>query len=324
MALVTKMVRLKFLAPVSLDSLEEDIIHSFTLWGALVSAGFKIGLGEALVDASLSDQLYISSAFPLVVQGEEEIFYLPKPLSWNFFSFSDSEYREHYKSIKTFKKRNLLPIHWIKEIRSKDSLLKKIQEELKKKYEITTGEIPKVSLDRATGTSNLYYWTLSHIGPDTFFYFLVKTTPELWNRAVLPSLKLLAEDGIGAKKSWGYGRFSFSISELPSVFEESSGASSFLVISAFLPRNRSSLLYWDLGYISSSYSLVFSRGLNLFRPAITFYREGSILREEDAGRILSLKSLYEAKGRYYPEEAPDVFIYLKPFLLRFMDFHEAK
>ncbi len=324
MTYIKKAILMKFDAPVSLNTIEEEhMISSVTLWGALISAGFKLGVGETLIDASLRGNFIVSSGFPLFEGDEEEIFYIPKPFSWNLFRFSEEDEIDTsvYKLFKSFKKRRLIPAKWLREVRSREMLLSKLKESTDelKRYDIFISEIPKVSLDRVTSSSNLFFWTVAYISNNTYFYFLVRAERELFEEAFLPSLSLLSEEGIGAKKNWGLGYFRFEVRDVPPELCDISDGDTFLALSKFIPSNRANLKLWDIYVIPATYSLVLSKGYNIFRPKLLCYSEGSLLTEEDLGTMLTLRELYSRADTSYPEWAPEIYIFLRPYLLKFKD-----
>lgn len=71
-------------------------------------------------------------------------------------------------------------------------------------------EIPRVSLDRITPASNIYYFTELSFAKECGLFFGVKINDSLWPR-FQASLRLAADEGIGGDRSVGKGQFQIEL-----------------------------------------------------------------------------------------------------------------
>jgi CRISPR-associated protein Csm4 len=66
---------------------------------------------------------------------------------------------------------------------------------------------PRVTLDRQTGKSTLYFVKASHYAPGVGLTLLVRWLDPAWRSTIECALDVLADTGIGGERSAGYGQF---------------------------------------------------------------------------------------------------------------------
>jgi len=198
---IMMLVKIIFKTPLHIGEagigLEEtsQFIHSDTLYSAIFQAWLRL-FGETMSDVVLT------SAFPFV----GNIYYFPRPLLPipDFTSDLALQYGKAIKRIRfvdydNFKKWITgMPLD-LEEVLNTSDIISKA---------IISAVQPKVSLDRMTLASNLYY-----VGETVFanslgagLFFLVKLKAEQMPK-FKAALKFLGEEGIGGRRSQGYGAF---------------------------------------------------------------------------------------------------------------------
>ena len=218
-------------------------IPSDTLFGAICNA-YRLLYGKEELENLLkefadSPPFLISSAFPYSI----DINFFPMPKFINL-----SRYVER-RDIKKFKKivymsrkvldsltQNNLKIHLKKENIIQGIFL--VSDEEKNKLDeagIETvwseHEIPRVTIDRKTNSSNIYYFGEVEYNKNCGMYFLMDFINNGYKDKIKAAINLLGDEGIGGDRSYGkglfraeYGTFSWSIN---------SGA--FITMSLYLP-----------------------------------------------------------------------------------------
>jgi len=180
---------------------------------------------------------------------------------------------------------------------------------------IKTKEKPKVTVDRLFGNNdnNFYYSNelnifankSRYISIEPFYYALLRGELEEY---LLASLNLLVDQGIGGKRSIGFGGFvSLELLDQTDIFAENSESKYFYNLSVICPEraDMKSLLTYSLDKRSG---YVYSEGGTSFKKnGIFVIKEGSIFKNEVKGQIIDIA----------PSDFNDHPIYLngKAFLL---------
>ena len=227
-----------------------------TLFGAIANAVSWLygeeGVKE-LVEAFMVEAR-ISSAFPYV----RNSYYLPKPLTVELVEEDKRIKRAKYLDVENFERA---------------LRLEHFEVPAEKPFERV--DVPRVSLDRVTQNSSLYFWEEIRFRKNAGLYFLYSGPEEIFRDFIKPAIRLLGDTGIGGKSTWGFGLFKPSFDSLKIEVPESSYA---VTLSNALPVKRPVL--WLL-LRKSGWSRVGRR------PKLSFIAEGSIVKN-DLGRIETL------------------------------------
>ncbi|AIG97431.1 CRISPR type III-A/MTUBE-associated RAMP protein Csm4 [Archaeoglobus fulgidus DSM 8774] len=255
-----------------------EVIHSDTLFAAIANA--LIALNEDVnefIEKVKAGEIKLSSCFPF----NGDTYYLPAP------QIPVEHKIGNFVSKETFEK-----------IISGDNELKLEKEELDfiEKY-----EVPKVSLDRSTSNSNIYYMSATRFREGAGLYFVVDGYCKLLDHA----LKYLGDDGIGGKKTWGLGRFEHKAFN----FTIKSKGDKFVTLSLTYPTNKDSVMYWK-PVIRSGW--VNSKNGSFRKPKLIMALEGSIFNEYEEGRLVDLD---EADGNFSGKVGHKVYANGKSFLI---------
>ncbi|WP_461863429.1 type III-A CRISPR-associated RAMP protein Csm4 [Thermococcus sp.] len=256
--------KLKLLGPI------REIPKASTLFGAIGNAISAILGGdevEGLVEA-FRGGARISSAFPFT----EDEYYLPKPLSVEPVLngiLTELGEKESYIKAKRLRKAKYL------DIENFEKAIHLLPFEAPDELPFSRVDMPKVLLDRVTGSSSLYFWDEIRFEMDSGVYFLYSGPERAFRRYIEPALRYLADTGIGGKSTWGSGLFEVSFGRV----RINSPKSEYMVtLSNTLPSEKPVL--WR----------IFRRGgwsAGKRKPKMTFIEEGSVIRN-DPGRIEEL------------------------------------
>ncbi|MFA4646397.1 type III-A CRISPR-associated RAMP protein Csm4 [Pyrococcus kukulkanii] len=243
-----------------------EIPKATTLFGAIANAVREIyGSDETeKFIREFSEKAKISSAFPYL--GEE--YFLPFPLN------AEASLYEIFKGdiskIKEAREKPYIPLDaFEKAIR--------LQEFTVKDLPYKKVEIPKVSLDRVSQDSSIYFWDAVVFKENGGLYFLYDGPKDIFEKYIVPAMNFLGDHGIGGKRTWGYGLF---VPEITEVYIDEPQGNAFVTLSPMYPRNENSLILWKVEKIGG-----WSWGRR--KPKVPMVLEGSVIRD-DPGKMIEL------------------------------------
>lgn len=303
-----KAVKLLFKSPLHVGSengLSEAVlpVHSDTIFSAVINALVYLDVDIwPFIEAFEREEFSISSGFPF--KGEE--FYFPKPLHINDLSRDRiAKDIENYSKLKKLKKKPFF---------DKKSFEKLLSCELpdfdeinfEESYGYRIGDIPKVALNRITANSQIYYISQVFFDEDAGLYFLYNGNKSWFKDYIIPAMKLLADEGIGGKRTWGLGLFELDVDNIEIKLPENKR--NFTTLSLMIPQSRNSLVLW--GFVRRS-GWVFTRnGKPRRKPTMIMVSEGSIVKD-DPGRLIDLDNY----GNFSAEVGHKVLVNAKSFLI---------
>lgn len=227
-------------------SLEKTMhyIHSDTIFGGICNT-YRLLYGKEELENILQKfkdnepPFFISSAFPYF----ENIIFFPIPKLINF-----SKYGTIDRDVKKFKKTEFVSLGVINSI-SKNELenhldteniiqgrLMVTQEEKNKIGEKSIWkekERPRVTIDRKTNASNIYYFGEVEYCDRCGLYFLIKLMNYEIENKIKAAIRLLGDEGIGGDRSYGKGLFTAEFSK----FEWNINDGVFINLSLYLPKD---------------------------------------------------------------------------------------
>lgn len=203
-----RMVKLRFLGPVHFGRGRLSDSHlacdAATLFSALYIEALKLGVQDALLEAARTGELLLSDAFPYA----GNTLYLPKPMVQinPAVAVSQNPDDENSRARKAAKKLDYIPTDEL------DAFLNGSFDPIKALAEFhvgVSGVQTKVNLQREDTPEALPY----HVGgflfaPGAGLYFLTEGSFD-----IAPILDQLAFAGLGGKRTSGYGRFEYEISD---------------------------------------------------------------------------------------------------------------
>ena len=294
-----------------------EMVHSDTILAALYALALKVN--PSLAEALKKGLFRISSAFPFYSSENEMIYFFPKPIWPQDDLFLVDE--DNYQLYKSLKKLKLLPGVWFKEILNGRNI--EVSKDTITSYESKLGEIfktrtlPKVAQGRISQNSVLYHYGEMHFYKGGLF-ILAEFKDEALSADFRGLLSLLGDEGLGGKRTAGYGLFSVEADEIE--FELPQNPTRFITLSLYWP-NSEELQKLDLK--NSSYQLISRSGWFLLddgrsyrRKPIWMFREGSILNIEPKGDVADVT----------PKAIQDKHVYRFGYAvsLPFMTIHKSK
>ena len=291
-------IKLRFKGPihlgevgVGLENISTFIAHSDTLWAAIVSTWSRLygNPDELLPDSeSWNPPFLISSAWPFV----EDTFYFPRPFSQLPVRLNTIE----YSYLKKLKKTTLLDQKTFEKWISGETIAKDTIEELicrieNLKKHVKSSEKPQVFLGPFSTGSRLYYLGLTYFRDNSGLFFLVDFKNESLRDKFFSVLNLLADEGLGGKRTYGLGLFSYSVEKISIATPDESNK--WITLSRISPEE--ALLDRDV-LSNSSYSLYHLKGWSLsphsktvaLRKPIRLFSEGSIFPVKPTGKVVDI------------------------------------
>ncbi len=274
-----KVVKLFFKTPVRIGKaglgLEatSEIIHSDTLFGIVANALSELNESlDEFIEAVKNKDIELSSCFPF----KGDTYYLPAP-----------------QTPKLQKGGHLILEKFEEAISGDCDEIKGENLDFIRKF-----EVPKVSLDRVSANSNVYYISAVAFEGDSGLYFLVRGKVRILKIA----LKYLRDVGIGGKRTWGLGKFDYEFSDF-SIKEK---GEEYITLSLTYPEKLESIKYWKpairSGWVNS-----------VRKPKILMAAEGSVFTEEEQGVLIDLDDI---SRDFSSKVGHKVFVNGKSFLIR--------
>jgi len=260
------------------------ILHSDSIFNALINAwAFLFGkerLEKFLDEEYKEPSFLITSGFPF----SKESFYFPR-IQWRFPAKEEVIEKKGRKKLKKleFIKKGLFE-RWINEEEVAEEEISEISKDLDF---IKEDLIPKNQLSRINSSSEqLYSLGVIKFKESSGIWFGIEEKKKgVIKNWIIPALKFLQDQGIGAKRTWGLGKFEFEEKEMEIKTPEKS--EKFITLSAVFPKEsdlslikNTSWFRWHLitrgGYPVYS---PFAKGFSLRKPLIKMIGEGSVLPE---------------------------------------------
>jgi len=261
------------------DQLFSALLNAFSLY---YGSGETKAFLEALLGKAI---LKLSSLFPAQVIGEKVYYLVPKPLTLDLIP--------HFPDVKTAKKIEYLPVESLVKLAQGQGpgegyVVQKAYLPAKQEYWYQSREIPRVALDRITYSSNIYYCTAITFAENIYLYFLYDIDPR-WEVKFKTALRVLADEGLGGERTYGFGQFSV---EFRDDFSWTIPGENTLLLSNYypspgeLPDLAEKLKAYKLeeagGYLYSG----FDRGIK--KKAVRFLGPGSVLAYKPVGTIVEV------------------------------------
>lgn len=255
-----------------LYNLTETVIHSDTIFSALVNCYnllFGLQKTKAFLNEVLKGSLLLSSAFYYA----DDEYFLPRPMDAR-------KYAEDFKEDKKIKyvSEKILRGEESKGFRKGDMFWLREREDVVYKIE----ERPRVTVDRLTSASNIYYTSACRFNKNCGLWFYIDMEEAL-EKEVMAALRLMGDEGLGGERTYGYGCFVFK--EMEEVKRETGGKIN-LLLSLCMPSSMEEIkrfAYYGLiqrtGYVFSPYSNI--RRHSVFR----MFAEGSVVEGHVEGTI---------------------------------------
>lgn len=208
--------KLRFKTPLHIDTQgigyerTEDTVHSDTIFSALMSLWYNF-YDDNIEEMCKNPPFIISSAFPF----KSETYFFPRPMIRIGKEKEDDQKKGKELKKVNYVSKNILEILIADknlEFDEKNTLQKGkfwvAKDELpKEKVIFKEREVPRVTIDRATNSSDIFYFSEILFEKDSGLFFLVKFLNEKLQKKFEVVLRLLGDEGIGGDKHLGKGLF---------------------------------------------------------------------------------------------------------------------
>lgn len=276
-------VKLSFKTPIHIGyregavDLTDTIIHSDTIFSGIINCyALLYGNEKAKEMTALfldgKTPFMVSSAFYFV----DDEYLMPRPLNFSLERYTEDIKKD--KKVKYISEGALLKGLEKLYIKGEFAFSKDIQKEI---YKVE--ERPRVVVDRFTNATHIYYSSCFRFNEGCGLWFYLDVEDGI-KHEIESAIKLLADEGIGGERSYGYGQFDFSMDKIESGVEN---AEQYMLLSLCIPNERDDLeklkaygLIERTGYISSPY--LKSKRYMLH----TMIKEGSILGDKFIGNVV--------------------------------------
>lgn len=284
-------VKLQFLSPlhvgepgVGVEKVLSLTIHSDTLWAAILYGWSRLGYELAPLEQEGGLPFRLSSAFPFL----EGTFFFPTPVE----PLHPSEPLEPHRR-KELKKVRFFPQRIFEQWARGEALSKEAVDEVLSAWKKLRSQVveytePHVKLGHASFASQIYYLGLTVFGQRAGLYFLVDWVDESLKERFFSVLNLLKEEGIGGKRSRGFGLFDWE--EVSITLQIPEDGDHWFLLSTLIPEKR---VIAELG--RSTFRLYYNRGWSLsptgeqaFRKPIWMILEGATFPIKPDGRIVDV------------------------------------
>lgn len=274
-----------------------EILHSDTLFSAIVNAWSMSSpeTTEGFVTECKEGKFKLSSVFFYVYYKSKPIFFLPKPISLNLFSFDEPKKLKKLKYIsKGIWERGLHPSEWFNE--NKCTLLQQgkfvaFKDEIDqpiKLFEVETA--PKVRARNVSDREHSYYYQtdLFLYGNERYhvnwYFVLDNNLSENLRNDFDKAMKVMVNLGIGGERSSGCGSLKgYELIDFPIENKNSTFRSSLSLIAPHKGELTANSLYQIIkrgGHFFDGQSL----------PVIQMLLEGAVFDSVISGQIVELKT----------------------------------
>jgi len=219
-------------------------IHSDTLFGAICNT-YRLLYGKEDLENLLKEFIdnppfLISSAFPY----SSDINFFPMPKVINLSRYVERRDIKKFKKIEYVSQKVLesvtqsnLRIHLKEENIVQGKFL--VSDEEKNKLEEVgieriwyEKEIPRVTIDRKTNSSSIYYFGEIEYNKNCGMYFIIDFIKNDYKDKIKAAINLLGDEGIGGDRSYGKGLFRVEYG----TFSWSINSGTFIAMSLYLPK----------------------------------------------------------------------------------------
>lgn len=284
-------VRLKMKSPIHIGFRESDpevseiTASSDTIFSGIVNTyALLYGKEETdkLIDKFMnSDEdipFKVSSLFPYI----KDEYFLPKPINYKFDT--DNEKVDIKKISKAKYISEKVISKDLKDIKINHGFVS--EEELKSApYKII--KRPRVSIDRVTSATHIYYMRIVRYSENAGLWFFLDSNDEFDER-IKAAIRLLGDEGLGGERSIGMGLFEPTFEELQEqAILTANNNGKYLLLSSLIPRNQEECnalsayeLYEKTGFIYPTF------GADKKHEIYTMVKEGAILSKPVLGKLV--------------------------------------
>lgn len=309
-------VLMRFTTPLHIGEKEkiynitQTFAHSDTLMSGIINS-YSLLYGNhstsQLLDGFLrkSPPFELSSTMPYV----KDEFFVSKPVGLNLYLYKKAGIIEvdkdkEFKKVRFIREKDLLDNFPGKYKVAGNFLLPKdvLQKFDDSKKAPSLGKVKeraRVSIDRLTSSSNIYYFSHFEFREDAGLWFYLRINDQSLEDRIKAAIRLLGDEGLGGDRTCGLGSFEAKFDKC-SLPEDKNGAKYYMSLSLVNPQSEEeikSAVYYEVltrsGYIYSK------AGIGLKRKAVRVFAEGSIFSGKVCGRVVDVTPQKFSQHRVY-------------------------
>ncbi|ADQ41972.1 CRISPR-associated RAMP protein, Csm4 family [Caldicellulosiruptor acetigenus I77R1B] len=309
-------VSMRFSSPLHIGEKEkiynitQTFAHSDTLMSGIINA-YSLLYGNSstneLLDGFLrkSPPFEVSSTMPYV-QGE---FFVPKPVGLNLHHYKDEgkievENDKELKKIKFIRENDLLYNFPDKYKVAGSFLLPKdmLYKFVESKKAISLGKVKeraRVSIDRLSSSSNIYYFSHFEFESSAGLWFYLRINDQSLEEKIKAAIRLLGDEGLGGDRTCGLGSFEANFEE-SSMPEENDSAKYYMSLSLVNPQSEDEIKNAISYEILTRSGYIYSKaGLGIKRKAVRVFSEGTVFSGKVCGRVVDVTPQKFSQHRVY-------------------------
>lgn len=263
-----------------LDS-SSPIIHSDTIFSAICNVWARVygkeDLEKMLERFQNKSPFIVSSAFPF---HSNDIFYLPKPFMMTSVEIPEDKRKE-------FKKMTVLPKklfeEYISGILSSEELANTLNQARPKSF--IDHYMPKVAIDRKSSSTELFSFSENRFDKKSGYFFFYECSEDYIEK-FKDVIRILSDEGIGGKKTWGCGQFKHDFIKIDLNVPKSD---TYCILSLYYPDNEKLTHNCSYNLIERSGWIVSQVTTKIKRNNVYMFSEGSIFDFKPKGKLVNVK-----------------------------------
>jgi CRISPR-associated protein Csm4 len=296
-------IRLKFTTPLHISnqrsdySVSETLIHSDTLYSAIINAWSNLGLTTYIPSNTGSIFPFaLSSLFPYVNLGGEYVYFLPRPACFN--QDVPIELNKDFKKIEYIESSYFKLLQQGEKIAIEKSIIKSnlLTNKAISFPLYTKSEQPRVRVSRSFESAEPFYIERIFFHENAGLYFILHYEDEKILEPIQYALDYLKDEGIGTDRNVGNGKFTWEFENNSNIIHFDNVESSYSTnLSLYIPENHqtiSSLMDEGsyFGFITRGGWITSYPYLSLRKKYIRAVKEGSVLKiaQGISGRIADI------------------------------------
>ncbi|ADL43504.1 CRISPR-associated RAMP protein, Csm4 family [Caldicellulosiruptor obsidiansis OB47] len=287
-------VKIKFKTPVHFGAKEktynttQTMAHSDTIMSGIVNA-YSLLFGKQKTDELIKGFLdgkpafKVSSTMPYI----EDKFFVFKPMGLDLHEYVKSDDIKKIKKVRFVDEEDLTNLFKGNFEPAGEFLVKSDEKEKLSSTFLTTKERARVTIDRATSSSNIYYFSHCQFKENAGLWFYLEILDSALENEIKAAIRLLGDEGIGGDRTAGLGLFKPEFLDASS--KDTKESEYYMTLSLTNPKDSSEIEKFKFYDITTRSGYIYSKGdFGTKKKAVRMFSEGSIVKGEIFGRVVDV------------------------------------
>lgn len=287
-------VKLKFKTPVHFGSKEKTynathtMAHSDTIMSGIINS-YSLLFGkektETLVKSFLEQKpaFKVSSTMPYI---KNKLFVF-KPMGLDLQEYIKSDDMKKIKKVKFVGEEDLSNLFKGNFEPAGEFLFRAEEKQKLSSTFLTTKERARVSIDRLTSSSNIYYFSHCQFQESTGLWFYLEILNSALENEIKAAIRLLGDEGLGGDRTSGLGLFEPEFIEMSSKNLKDNGY--YMTLSLTSPKDNDEIEKFTFYEITTRAGYIYSKGdFGTKKKAVRMFSEGSIVKGKVFGRVVDV------------------------------------